>query len=564
MAEGITLLTKLEGRLTGLRQDRYSWWVHWSELARYILPRRYRWLVTPNQWNRGEAINGAIIDSTGTIAARVLASGMMSGITSPTRPWFKLRMEGYEPDEVNPVNIWLAICERRMMRVFQESNFYNCIAVMYSDLGVFGTAPMFIHEDFENVIRCENPCAGEYYVAINEALFVNVLYREIIMTVSQLVQKFGEANCSKNVQEMYKRGQNELQQEILVCHAIEPNHSGTGVPRNFAFFEAYWEKGNARNAEGMAGERFLRKRGYFEFPGICPRWDVTGNDAYGRSPGMDALGDIKQLQQETKRKAQAVDKLANPPMVADIELQNKPASTLPGGVTYITKKDGAGFKPAYENFRPPIAELSEDLFKVQERIKGIFFNDLFLMISSLETVRTATEIDARREEKLVMLGPVLERLQTEALDPVIDRTFAIMNRAGLFPPAPPEIQGKPIQVEYVSMLAQAQRAVATAGIERWLATIGNMAAIDPTVVDNVSVDRTARAYGGFLAVPPDLMTTDEERRTIRENRRKQQEQQAQVEITKEGVDAAHTLSQTPVGGGKQALEAMLNPGAVSA
>src|SRR4030095_10600196 len=108
-----TARSELEAELQGLKTDRYSWWVAWGQLATYLLPRRYRWLVTPNQMNRGTAINGAIIASTGTIAARVLASGMMSGITSPTRPWFKLRISGFGGDEVNPVNVWLAECEKR-------------------------------------------------------------------------------------------------------------------------------------------------------------------------------------------------------------------------------------------------------------------------------------------------------------------------------------------------------------------------------------------------------------------------------------------------------------------
>src|SRR3954464_4011514 len=176
---GTTERAEIDAELTALRTERYSWWVHWGQLATYILPRRYRWLVTPNQMNRGAAINGTILDSTGTVASRVLASGMMSGITSPTRPWFKLRISGYGADEVNPTNIWLAEVEKRMMHVFQESNFYNAMAVMYMDLAVFGTAPVIIYEDFENVIQCFNPCAGEYYVWNDANLMAGGMAREI-------------------------------------------------------------------------------------------------------------------------------------------------------------------------------------------------------------------------------------------------------------------------------------------------------------------------------------------------------------------------------------------------
>jgi hypothetical protein len=278
---------------------------------------------------------------------------------------------------------------------------------------------------------------------------------------------------------------------------------------------------------------------------------------------MDALGDVKQLQQETKRKAQAIDKLANPPMVADVELKNQPASTLPGGVTYVTKKDGVGFTPAYQNFRPPVAEMMQDITMIQQRIKEIFFNDLFLMISNLDTVRTATEIDARREEKLVMLGPVLERLQTEGQDPVIDRVFSIMSRGGLLPDPRPEIAGAPIMVEYVSMLAAAQSAANTTGIERFLAQVGNIAGVHPDVLDIPNWDRMMTRYGLVLGNDPLDINTEDEIGQIRAAKAKAQQaaQMNQVSDTSKGfADAAKNLSATDVGGGTNALQAMLGGG----
>ena len=548
---------ELEAELSGLQAERYSWWVTWAQLATYLLPRRYRWLVTPNQM-RGSPINGAIMDSTGTIAARVLASGMMSGITSPTRPWFKLRISGYGADEVNPVNIWLAEVEKRMMHVFQESNFYNAMAVMYMDLAIFGTAPVLIYEDFENVIQCFNPCAGEYYVWNDNNLMAGGLAREITMTIRQCVSEFGLGNCSQNIRNLYDRRGPALTQEVSIVHFIKPNDGA--VPRQFKWYECYFEKG------AIAGDDeplFLRKRGFYDAPFICPRWETSGNDAYGRSVGMDALGDVKQLQQETKRKAQAIDKLANPPMVADVELKNQPASTLPGGVTFVARKDGVGFKPAYENFRPPVAEMMQDITQIQQRIKEIFFNDLFLMISNLDTVRTATEIDARREEKLVMLGPVLERLQTEAQDKAIDRVFGIMSRGGLFPPAPPEIAKQPIQVVYVSMLAEAQNAANTTGMERFLAQVGNIAGVHPDVLDIPNWDRMMTRYGLVLGNEPSDINTAEEIAAIRAAKAKAQQaaQANQAADTTQGfASAAKNLSETDVGGGTNALQAMLGGG----
>lgn len=538
--------------------DRYSWWVHWQQLATYELPRRYRWLVTPNQMNRGMPINGAIMDSTGTIAARTCASGMMSGVTSPTSPWFKLRIVGFSEDEVTTVGRWLASCGRRMQHVLSESNFYQSIATIYLDLVVFGTACMLMYEDYENVVQFFNPCLGEYYVMNDARLQPGKLLRELTMTCAQVVEEFGEENCSDQIREAYKRGDGaSLAQEYLIYHVIEKNDYQV-VNSKFSWYECYWE-------QSSQDDKFLRKRGFYDKPFIVARWETSGNDAYGRSPGMDALGDIKQLQQETKRKAQAIDKLANPPMVADVELKNSPASTLPGGVTFLSKKDGAGFKPAYENFRPPINELMQDIQQIQARIKDIFFNDLFMMISNLQTVRTATEIDARREEKLVMMGPVLERFQTEGLDPVIDRLFASMLRGNLFEPPPPEIADRPIKVEYVSMLAEAQHSAETVGIERMMATIGNLAGVQPEIMDIPNWDRAITRYSLVLGNDPSDINTVDELKAIRAARAKQAQEQQQAQMSMAAVQGAKTLSETDVGGGQNALQQiMFGPGGQAA
>ena len=143
------------------------WWTHWRELADYFLPRRYKWLITPNMMGRGSPINQHILDSSGCIFARNLASGLVSGKSSPTAAWFQLKIGHIDSTKTSPVSLWLAECERLLYLVFAESNFYNSIGVFYYDLVIFGTATMLIYEDFDNVINCINPCLGEYYIDID-------------------------------------------------------------------------------------------------------------------------------------------------------------------------------------------------------------------------------------------------------------------------------------------------------------------------------------------------------------------------------------------------------------
>ena len=561
------LRSKCEGRLLGLRVNRYSWWTHARELAEYILPRRYKWLITPNMQNRGSPINQHILDSTGTLAARNLASGMMSGVSSPSRPWIKLKINRIDSTQTSPTSLWLAECERMMNLVLHESNFYNSIAIVYFDLVVFGTAVLLIYEDFDNVIRCFNPCFGEFYVDNDGDMDPVVFYREFVLTTAQVVDEFGYDNCPSNIQQQYDLGGAQLTREVIIAHALEPNTEPAkyGVPEKFKFREVYWVWGQSsttQNAGPGINEAFLRKRGFHERPHITVRWDLVSNDAYGRSPGMDALPDIKQLQQEVRRKAQAIDKHVNPPMVADVQLKNQPASMLPGGVTYVTgmTTGKVGFAPAY-TVNPDISGMLEDLNECRERIKETFFNNLFQTISQFETRSnvSATEIDARRAESLIMLGPVLERIEYELLGPIVERVFAIMSRAGILPPAPAAIQGQPINVEFISMLATSQAAAATGGIERLFAVAGNLVGIDPAVMDNIDIDYAIDKYSSLMNNDPRIVRSPQELQQIRAQRAKDQQAQQmaqQADTAQKMAAAGQTLSQTDVGGGQNALQKM--------
>ena len=552
------LLQEVNGRLVSLDVERKSWWIHWHELAEYILPRRYKWLVTPNKTSRGSPINQRIIDETGSVASRVLAAGMMSGITSPSRPWFRMQMQQEELNDSAEVKLWCDDVAKRMQMVMANSNYYTAKAVQYYDLAIFGTAPMLIYEDRDNIIRCYNPCAGEYYAANGPSFTVDTLYRQFTMTVAQVVAEFGEDAVCASTRQLFKTPGGK-DQEIIVGHAIEPNPNfggGAGVDRfgvsmRFRFREAFWEYGRSSVSP-------LRMKGYHEQPFSIPRWDLVGNDPYGRSPGMDALPSIKQLQLESKRKAQALDKMVNPPMKASPGMKNQPASLLPGAVTYTTAA-GDFFEPVYQ-FNPPIEAITADIQDVRERIKATFFNDLFMMISQLDTVRTATEIDARREEKLIQLGPVLERFQNEGLAPDIDRIFAIMQRNGLIPPPPPQIHGMPIKVAYDSMLSQMQRAAQTGSIERLWATVGNLAGAVPDVLDLLNYDEGVDEYADMLGVSPKLLNDPAKVAAIRQQKAQAQQQQAAMQQSMALAQGAQTMSNTPVGGGMNALQAVLQGG----
>lgn len=556
--ESLLLRKHLGSTLEGLRSERLSWWGHWASLAENYLPRRYKWFVTPNQYNRGSQMNMSIVDETGLLAARILASGLVTGLTSPTRPWFKLGIHDMDIPEVSSARVWLDEVQKRMLRVFAGSNFYQSIGTLYKDNVIFSSANMIIYEDAEQVIHCHNPCLGEFFFATDARGYVNTMYREFTYTISQCVSEFGLENVSASVAQSYKNGGGARVQEIVVCHAIEPN--GTlwaddvtplrpAVPPKFAYRECYWESGSQE-------QKLLKCVGYNEKPFIGLRWDVTSNNAYGDGVGMEGLPAVRQLQIEQRRKAEAIDKIVRPPMVAGVSMKNEPASILPGAITYVADIAAAGFKPAYQ-VDPRITEMVEDIKEVQARVNSIFYVDLFMMISNLDTVRTATEIDARREEKLVMLGPVIERTENEGLDTIVLRTYSIMARRGLLPPPPPEISGREISIQYISMLAEAQRVASTAAIERLFNMVGFVAGVNPDILDKVDFDEAIDQYADALGTSPKLLRAAKQVAIIRAQRAQQAQAEKAAQVGLAATEGAKTLSETDVGGGQNALQQIL-------
>lgn len=532
-----------------LEDDRTSWRNHWQEISDYLLPRRGRYLIE-SQNTKGRKRNTKIVDNTGGQSLRTLSAGMMSGMTSPARPWFRLQPPDLELMDAPGVKDWVGKTERVLRTLLIRSNFYNSASTIYTELGAFGTGALYRRRHPTDVVSYRPFTAGEYVIAEDEYGRVNTLGREFTMSVSQIVEQFvidkrtGEEDWS-NVSSAVKRlwTSKNYDERIEIIHLIQPRRiedrdlSRPLDPKHKAFMDVYMEK-------GADGDKLLQEGGFDRFPAYCPRWDVLGGDVYGVSPGMEHLGDIKQLQHEQRRKAQAIDKMVNPPMVGSVSLKGKPSTVLPGGTTYVDPQQGTqGFQPAYL-VRPQINEMMMDIQEVQNRIQRGFYADLFaMMINSDRRMMTATEVAERHEEKLVLLGPVLQRLNTEFLDPLIEDLFIFALEANMLPPPPPALEGVELSVKYISLLAQAQEAVAAASIERTFAFAGNLTAVFPDIVDNLNADEAIRNYGEILGTSPEILRDEAEVADIRQRRAEAQQAEQQMAQVMQGAQAAKVLSE---------------------
>jgi hypothetical protein len=544
-----SLLARKKRRLAALKTERVSFDAHWRELARLVKPRRGRFYA--NQANKGGDQYQRILNDTATQALRTATSGLLAGIASPSRPWFQWEPEDQALREFGPVKVWLHRLENKILDILNQSNFYNMTPTMLSEALLFGTGAMSHMNNFEDVARFYAHTIGSYYIAQNDRYEIDTFVREYEMTVEQIFRQFGKRggggannnHISSAVRTAYDRGNYDIW--FPVIHFIEPNDGfrpSSPIAKNFAFSACYFEPASTSGSETV-----LREGGHKWFPIYVPRWDVTGEDVYGTDcPGMVALGGTKQLQIQERRKAQAIDKMVNPPLQGPASLKNVPISSLPGGANFYNAGDGKHQLTPVYTVDPRLGEMRIDMAAVERRINTAFFVDLFMAITNMEGIqpRNEFELAQRNQERLLHLGPPLERLHGEFLAKVVENIFLQLVEADALPADPPlELQGQALKLRFVSSLAMAQRAVATGAIERTFAFAGGLAGQGwPEALQKLDPLQAVDEYAMINGAVPTIVVSDD---VVAERMAAQQQAQARQmqmqmagAMAKAGKDAA--------------------------
>ena len=477
----------------------------WRSAAEYIDPYAGRFLTRQNGTKKLPS-RSKVINSHAAGALRTMDAGFMGGHTSKSRPWFRITTSDPNLADQQDVKAWLDDVAQRIRDVLAKSNFYTALPNFYHFRHLFGVAMMACVEDTKDVVRFYNRSIGTYAIALDARGLVDSVWYEYERTAKQLLESYPEDKLPLAVRTA------KPDQTFMVQTLVEPNPGhkmGVRGATERAFRQLYWLEGTGADTHGC-----LDMGGEYDNPMLCSRWQTHGNDAYGTSPALEALGDIKQLQYLEGEKLRLTDLMSKPPLALPEYLRNKGASLNPGERIYLSPtQTQQGVLPIYTPDPRGLQAVQAEIQVVQGRVERVFYADLFRMLDFLDDrQRTAYEISERKEEKVAMLGPALESLTDEVLDPVISRVYGIMDRNNLLPPPPESLNGIPVNIEYTSMLAQAQKAAGLGTIERVIGFAGSIAQAtgNPGVFRKIDINQTIDEYADRQGAPARMIRSDED------------------------------------------------------
>ena len=540
MAEAIDI-KDLRARFEHIKAARTPYEKEWRDLRDYIEPDCGRFETTSLQYAARDDRWEKIIDPCATDAADALAAGMLGGMTSPARPWFQLTTMNADLDESYDVKAWLSEVTEVLQMIFAQADVYQALHQAYLELAVFGTACIVALPSGSSVIHLEPLTVGEYWIATDDEGKVSTMYHQYSMTAEQMIRHFGRDAVSQDVRDCFDN--NKRQQRFAVIQAIEPREDRD--PEKIDQLNMPWRSVHFQYSTKDAVDKPLLVEGFTHFPALCPRWLVKAGAVYGTGVGAKALPLVKTLQGQQVDASYGIGYMARPPVQMPAALEGQEHDLRPGGIVYVARVGQDNMIQPAMNVNFNLQHLDLVMQRGEKKIESMFFKDLFLMLSnSARDTRTAYEVEQLQQEKMLMLGPVLERVHGELLSPLISAAYDDAEEAGKIPPPPESVVGAGLSVNYISVLALAQKASALNGYTNFMQMVSAIAQAfpDANAGDLLDVDAFLRRLADMLGIDPKLLRNEEVIAQIRDSRSQAIEQQAQVNQLQQIAGAGKDLS----------------------
>ena len=519
---------KILKKFDKVKAGRVNWEDRWRDVGKYVMPRKDNvWdsLIVPG----GEEKRVRLYDSSAEHFNVLLASALSTMLINPTRQWYQLTTDDPVLNNNNEVREWLQKTAKAGQQILNNTNFHTQAHEMFLDLGGFGTAPLRMEEDDETVLRFKSEPIYELWVQENHKGEVDGIYKKFKMTVRQAKQRYGEDIFDAN--ERMSIAQDETK-ELHFLKVVLPSKEveGSKTSKAFVSLELLCENGR---------ERILKEGGFNEFPYAVPRWNKTSYEMYGRSPSLTAMPDIKMINAMMQDTIRAAQKATTPPMMIPDDMMGSPVNTTPGGLNPYRAGTSDRIFPLETGSRPDIG--LEFMRDIRERIKAVYFIDQLQLREGPQM--TATEVNQRVDESLRLLGPVLARLHSEFLNPVIKRLTAVMKRKKLLPSLPAILEDVEIEVIYNSQIAGAQKLAEANNFNRFVGSIAPLIQINPGVIDNFDLDKASLELARLHGVNEEILRDQTETDALREQRQQTQEQEQEMLNQAQQAETLNELSQ---------------------
>ena len=472
-----------------------------------------------------------LLDSTATKSSRILASAIVAGMTPANSLWFGLDV-GNESDEERR---WLSDNAKLLWENIHLSNFDSAGYESALDIVIAGWFVLYIDEADEGGFMFEQWSLSNTYVSASKpGGLVDTIYREFSLTAEQAYNTYGD-ELSADTIKLAKEKPSELVQFILCIHPRTTYVTSPKLAKNMPFASVHIE---------CNAKKTVRESGYHEFPCVVPRWLMIPETPYAIGPVFDALPDIKMLNEMKRMQLAAADLAIAGMWIAEDDGVLNPRTVKVGPRKIIVANSVDSMKPLQtgSNF-----QLSDILVSnLQASIREA------LMADQLQPqdgpAMTATEVHVRVGLIRQLLGPVYGRLQSEYLQPLIERCFGIAYRAGVFSPPPESLRNREFNVKYNSPLSRAQKLEDVTAIERLHMSVAQVAQYNPAVLDLVDDDQALRVMGEALGVPNKVLRDENAVELVRE-KRAQDQQAAQQQAMSQQLQqtAGEEVIKTAVG-----------------
>lgn len=479
-------------------------------------------------------INNTILD-----VARTLAGGIYSGLTPPSKEWYRIRPASDYLEDDHEAEDYLARLTAKTRSIIARSIFYAEIYKLYWDASFFGMSSILMEDDPDRILSFMTLPPGSYWPAGDGKGRISSLFRRYVMTLENVAEEFGVEALPDQL--VYNLGDSShYDDDIVIIQAIQPVRKGDREAPAWAKYESVY----LLEEHDDKPDRILKRAHYRVKPFAVFRWSADLVLPYPRRwPGRDVIGDCKQLNLLESDKLLGVENIAKPALAADADFRGKFRNGYPepGEIVFVDKLSDKGIYPIIRE-RMNLTEIRNEIAAAELRIQRAFYNHYFMAMLGERKDMTKAEVDYRAEEKAAIIGAVTEQFSGELLPDILNRVVDAVYFHDLAPPPPDVLQGMETRYEYIGPLTISAQVLEGAKIDSLLRSIYEMVAGGQAEAwDSIDIDQAINVKAKAIGVNPDVVRSFDTVKEMRAARNKAAAEQQQGEALERAAAAARNL-----------------------